>query len=108
MVKDVGVARTYVRFHWNVMGLEGAILKKDVEDWGGCRNDRIPAGASVGMFNVLDDDPDGETEPDADTEPDTEPDADTEPDDDAEPEDDADPELEREDEPAGGFARPLR
>jgi len=35
MVKEVGVASTYVRFHWNVMGLDGAILKKDVEDWGG-------------------------------------------------------------------------
>jgi len=35
MVREVGVAKTYVRFHTNVIGFDGAILKKDVEDWGG-------------------------------------------------------------------------
>ena len=34
-VRWVGVTRTEVMFHAKVMGWLGAILKKDVEDWGG-------------------------------------------------------------------------
>lgn len=82
------------------MGLDGAILKKDVDDWGGWRNERIPAGAVLGMLTVLED---------ADTDADTDAELDAEPDDpDAEPEEDTDPELDKEVEDEGTTARCVR
>jgi hypothetical protein len=92
-----------------VIGLEGAILKNDVDDWGGWRKERIPAGAPAEMLTAVDE---GEAEADPDTDPEPEEDADPEPEEDADPEDadpdDADPELEEAlEDPAGGFARPI-
>jgi hypothetical protein len=53
-VRDAGVERSEVKFHPKVIGLSGAILKKDVAVCGGWVMVIPPAAAVCGIAEVVD------------------------------------------------------